>query len=170
MTGKISGKSSSPIKVTDRIVESRPGKNIRRRKMSWSLRSIRGGLSGRGHELTSLCMKLMEKYLWGTSGREEDPGLGCGSGILLSVELCWEAEILGIEIDEDAVRVARENVEETMWRMLSKSCRATFTKAWICKVDVIVANLMADLVDASFGGCQKAPDGGRHIPFLPVFW
>ena len=99
------------------------------------------------HETTSLCMKLMEKYLGEHPEEKKILDVGCGSGILsICGALLGSREILGIEIDEDAVRVARENVEENHVEDAVKVMQGDLTKGVDFKADVIVANLMADLV------------------------
>lgn len=99
------------------------------------------------HETTSLCMKLMEKYLGEHPEEKKILDVGCGSGILsICGALLGSREILGIEIDEDAVRVAHENVEENHVEDSVKVMQGDLTKGVDFKADVIVANLMADLV------------------------
>ena len=66
------------------------------------------------HETTSMCIKALEKYL--PSIKAERPQLkvldvGTGTGILaVAAAMLGADECLGIEIDEDAVRVAQENI------------------------------------------------------------
>lgn len=61
------------------------------------------------HETTRLCLEAMEKYL-----KESDEVLdvGCGSGILAVGALLLGAKrAVGVDIDEMAVKTARENAE-----------------------------------------------------------
>ncbi len=61
------------------------------------------------HETTALCIALIEKYYRG--GKLLD--VGTGSGILaIAAALLGATDVLGVDIDPDAVRVARENVEK----------------------------------------------------------
>ena len=91
--------------------------------------------------------QLMEKYLGEHPEEKKILDVGCGSGILsICGALLGSREILGIEIDEDAVRVARENVEENHVEDAVKVMQGDLTKGVDFKADVIVANLMADLV------------------------
>ena len=59
------------------------------------------------HETTSMCMRALEKYV--------KPGMsmldaGCGSGILsIAAAKLGAADVLGVDIDEEAVRVSEEN-------------------------------------------------------------
>ncbi len=102
------------------------------------------------HETTSLCLKLMEKYL-----KKGDALLdvGCGSGILtIGGALLGAKKVLGVDIDPEAVRVSLENVEMNSHKMGEiDGCevqirKGDLTKGIDFKADVIVANLMADLV------------------------
>lgn len=61
------------------------------------------------HETTALCIELIEKYY--TAGRLLD--IGTGSGILaIAAALLGAKDVYAIDIDEDAVRVAKENVNQ----------------------------------------------------------
>lgn len=96
------------------------------------------------HETTSLCVKMMEKYM-----KAEDKVLdvGCGSGILSIVgALLGSKDILGVEIDPIAVEVAKENVKLNGVSDVVEIREGDLTKGIDYKADLVVANLMADLV------------------------
>ena len=96
------------------------------------------------HETTSLCMKLMEKYM---KKEYKVLDVGCGSGILsIAASLLGAQDVLGIEIDEGAVEVAKENVQLNGCADNVKVVQGDLTKGVDYKADIIVANLMADLV------------------------
>lgn len=137
-----------PTKVTDRIVVKPTWEEYTPKENELVIEIDPGMAFGTGtHETTSLCMKLMEKYLGEHSEEKKILDVGCGSGILsICGALLGSREILGIEIDEDAVRVARENVEENHVEDAVKVMQGDLTKGVDFKADVIVANLMADLV------------------------
>ena len=60
------------------------------------------------HETTSLSLKLMEKHV---KRGDRVLDVGTGSGILaIAAAKLGASDILGIDIDEDAVRVANENI------------------------------------------------------------
>ncbi len=107
------------------------------------------------HETTSLCLKAMEKYL--------EPGMsvldvGCGSGILaIAADLLGAGDVLGIEIDPVAVDVARENLELNGCGENVRVIEGDLTKGVDYKADIVVANLMADLVE------MLSPDVRRHM-------
>lgn len=121
------------------------------------------------HETTSLCIRLMEKYL-GENSLSQDCcnkkvlDVGCGSGILsICAALLGCRDVLGIEIDEDAVRVAEENVRLNGAEASVRVQQGDLTKGVDFKADIIVANLMADLVMA------LASDAGKHLKSGGVF-
>lgn len=107
------------------------------------------------HETTSLCLKAMEKYI--------KPGdrvldVGCGSGILsIAADLLDAGDVLGIEIDPVAVDVARENLALNGCTDKVRVIEGDLTKGVDYKADIIVANLMADLVE------MLSPDVRRHM-------
>ena len=73
--------------------------------------------------------------------------VGCGSGILsIGAALLGCENVLGIEIDPDAVNVARENVAQNGLSEKIEIRQGDLTEGVDEKADIIVANLMADLV------------------------
>ncbi len=59
------------------------------------------------HETTRLCLSLIERHYQGGRG----PDVGTGSGILaLALGKLGAREVLGVDIDEAAVKAARDNV------------------------------------------------------------
>ena len=107
------------------------------------------------HETTSLCLKAMEKHM--------KPGasvldVGCGSGILsIAADLLGAGEVLGIEIDPVAVDVSRENLGLNGCGENVRVIEGDLTKGVDFRADIVVANLMADLVE------MLTPDVRRHM-------
>ena len=124
-----------PTKVTDRIVVKPTWEEYTPKEDELVIEIDPGMAFGTGtHETTSLCMKLMEKYLGEHPEEKKILDVGCGSGILsICGALLGSREILGIEIDEDAVRVAHENVEENHVEDAVKVMQGDLTKAWISR-------------------------------------
>ncbi|HZK24170.1 MAG TPA: 50S ribosomal protein L11 methyltransferase [Oscillospiraceae bacterium] len=107
-----------------------------------------GAAFGTGsHETTQLCLGLLEMVI---AGGDKVLDLGCGSGILSIAAHALGAEaVLGLDYDEVAIRISRENAilngspeikfvqrdlfKETSWQTLPTA-------------DVIVANLTADIL------------------------
>ncbi len=102
------------------------------------------------HETTSMCIKALEKYI--TPGASMLDA-GCGSGILsIAGARLGAADVLGVDIDEEAVRVSEENFE---LNGTSDVCRAEVgdvTKGVNYQADIVAANLMAELLCMIAGG------------------
>jgi len=117
------------------------------------------------HETTSMCMKALEKAMDGEYGFERRAGagikvldVGCGSGILaIAAALLGAEEALGIEIDTDAVEVAKSNVHLNKLTNQIDIRYGDLTKGVNYTADIVVANLMADLV------VMLTPDVANHL-------
>ena len=98
------------------------------------------------HETTSMCAANLEKYVKADSTVFD---IGCGSGILgITAAKLGADKVIGIDIDEVAVKVANENVEKN-----GVADKMTAVKGNLAddidrsiKADVVVANIMADIV------------------------
>ena len=114
------------------------------------------------HETTSMCVKALEKYM------PEDAAVldvGTGTGILAMAAVLLGAEsALGIDIDEEAVRVAAENIRKNGLESSIAVMKGDLMEGVDYRADVIVANLMADLVMmlSPAAGAQLGP-GGIYI-------
>ena len=107
------------------------------------------------HETTNMCMQLLEKHL--SSGlRVMD--VGTGSGILaIAAARLGAKDILAIDIDPDAVKVAKENValngvEQQVRVVVGDLCKS---EAMPC--ELAVANIVADAI------CMQAGPLTRHL-------
>lgn len=96
------------------------------------------------HETTRLCMELLEDYV---RPGETVLDVGCGSGILsVAALLLGAGSAVGVDIDELAVKTARENaalnhVEDRFTALcgdLTDKVAGTF--------DIVVANIVADVI------------------------
>ena len=114
------------------------------------------------HETTSLCIRLMDDYL---APGEKVLDVGCGSGILsIAGALLGASEVLGVEIDPDAVTIAKENIALNHVDGVASAQYGDLTKGIDFQADVIVANLMADLVVMlSKDVAKHLRPGGRYI-------
>lgn len=162
-----------PAKITDRIVVSpswATDEDIEKLGTlptdSIIVRIDPGQAFGTGtHETTSLTIRLMEKYI--------QPGnkvldIGTGSGILAIIAArLGAAEILGVDIDEESVKVAKENIALNLGEgVLQPSSTTTshvdailgdLTQGVDFTADVIVANLLHDLV------IRLSKDAAKHL-------
>lgn len=98
-----------------------------------------------GHDTTRLCLETLEKHI---SPETELLDIGCGSGILGVAGLLLGAKnATGVDIDELAVKTARENgkmngFEEPKFTVF----QGNLTDKVSGKYDVVVANIVADII------------------------
>ena len=122
------------------------------------------------HETTSMCIKALEKDL---GDGAYDPSrypikvldVGTGTGILaMAAVLLGADEALGIDIDDEAVRVAGENIAKNGLEGRISIRHGNLMDGIDYRPDIIVANLMADLVImlSPAAASQLAP-GGIYI-------
>lgn len=107
------------------------------------------------HETTSLCIEMIKKYM-----KKGDKVLdaGCGSGILsIAAAKLGADRVFGIDIDNVAVEVAKENVERNKVSEIVDAELGDITKGVDFKGNLVVANLMAELV------AKITPDVFNHI-------
>ncbi|MDO4176600.1 MAG: 50S ribosomal protein L11 methyltransferase [Bacillota bacterium] len=151
-----------PTQVTDRIVVKPTWEEYDAKAGQLVLEIDPGMAFGTGtHETTSLCMKMLEKYM---KPEMKVMDVGCGSGILaISAALLGCSDVLGIEIDPDAVRVAQENVSLNKVENAVKVQEGDLTKGVEYKADIIVANLMHNLV------MELAPSARKHLNKEGIF-
>lgn len=97
-----------------------------------------------GHETTRLCLEMCEKYL---KRGDKVLDVGCGSGILGIATLLLGADsAVGVDIDETAVRTAKENAEiNGVSNRFSAIC-GSFTDKVEGKYDIVLANIVADAI------------------------
>ena len=105
-----------------------------------------GAAFGTGtHDTTQLCLETLDKII-----KDGDTVLdiGCGSGILaIASMLLGASEGFGVDIDELAVKTARENgkmngLDEPELKFVCGDLADKVTK----KYDVVVANIVADII------------------------
>jgi len=105
------------------------------------------------HETTTLCIKALEK-----ESAASVLDVGTGTGILAIAAAMLGAErCLGIDIDADAVRIAKENVERNGLADRIEIREGDLMEDVGFRADIIVANLMADLV------IRLAPAAAEHL-------
>lgn len=156
-----------PVAVSDHITVSPPWidyEPAEDERVIW----IEPGMAfGTGtHETTSLCAALLDHYISdaGEPERLKVMDVGCGTGILsIMARYLGAGEVLGIDIDPEAVRTARENVAKNL--CTDGSGRASgieiregdLTRGVSYRADIIVANLLAPLIEA------LTPDATAHL-------
>ncbi len=116
-----------------------------------------------GHDTTRLCLEALERHI--------TPGcsmldLGCGSGILAIAALLLGAKnAVGVDIDELAVKTARENGAENGFREPELTIlHGDLTEKVHGKFNVIAANIVADaIIFLSQNAKDFLADGGAYI-------
>ncbi|MCL1810149.1 MAG: 50S ribosomal protein L11 methyltransferase [Clostridiales bacterium] len=134
-----------PFKATSRIVVKPTWEEYGGSSGELVIEMDPGMAFGTGtHPTTSMCMKFMERCA-GQFKAVLD--VGCGSGILsIAAALLGAEDVLGLDIDAEAVRVAKENVELNGFGGIVRIAEADLVKGVGFIADMAVANLIADLV------------------------
>ena len=121
------------------------------------------------HETTSMCIKALEKDLGGAYDPSRYPikvlDVGTGTGILaMAAVLLGADEALGIDIDDEAVRVSNENIIKNGLEGRISIRHGNLMDGVDYEPDIIVANLMADLVVMlSPAAAAQLKPGGVYI-------
>ena len=116
------------IKAGDRIIEIDPGMAF-----------------GSGtHETTSMCLELLEDAM---HGGESVIDVGTGSGILaIGAAMLGAKDVLAIDIDPVAVRVAKENIEHNHLSDRVRAVEGNLLASSDGVCDLCVANIIADVI------------------------
>ena len=96
------------------------------------------------HETTSMCIQLLEQYM---TTNDIILDIGCGSGILSIVAGKLGAQkVIGVDIDPNAVKVARENVQMNQINEKVEIRQGDLLDVVQEKAHCIVANIIADVI------------------------
>lgn len=115
-----------------------------------------------GHETTSLCIKNLEKYV---KPHDNVIDVGCGSGILsIAASYLTDGNLKAVDLDKLAVDVSRENFTlNNLENRIEVEESSLLTKE-IKKYDVIVANILAHIIELMLEDAYKLlEDGGYFI-------
>jgi len=97
-----------------------------------------------GHETTSLCMEALDERV---QGGERVLDIGTGSGILaIAAARLGAREVLAIDIDPAAVKVARENIVLNHVEDRVRAVEGDLCKSEAMPCDLAVANIVADAI------------------------
>lgn len=104
-----------------------------------------GAAFGTGtHATTSLCLNVLENYV---KAGDKVLDVGCGSGILaIAAALLGAENCLGVDIDTQAVKVAKENalINSVQDRVVFE--KGDLTKTVSGKYNIVCANIVADAI------------------------
>ncbi len=96
------------------------------------------------HETTRLCLQAVEKY---TTPQTTMLDVGCGSGILAVAALLLGAKsAVGVDIDEMAVKTAKENAQLNKVEDKFSVLAGNLTEKVEGKYNVVAANIVADAI------------------------
>lgn len=152
-----------PAKVGNRIVVKPTWEEYEAKEDELIIQIDPGMAFGTGtHETTSLCLRLMEEYL---KPGESVLDVGCGSGILsVGAALLGAGKILAVDIDPEAIRASKQNVELNGCEYIVKVQEGNLVEGLNFKANLVVANLMADLViELSSHVAEHMRNGGTYI-------
>lgn len=113
------------------------------------------------HATTLMCLEALENYL-----KEEDLvyDIGTGSGILAIAAGKLGANSIGIDIDEDSVRTAKDNVKLNKCADSVKIIKGNLLNKAMDKADIIISNIIADAIINMSGNLNKfLKDSGIFI-------
>ncbi|MBR0596333.1 50S ribosomal protein L11 methyltransferase [Sinanaerobacter chloroacetimidivorans] len=152
-----------PARITDRITVKPTWEPYEGSENELIISLDPGMAFGTGtHPTTSLCIKLLEKYL--ETGKDAVLDVGCGSGILaIAAALLGAKEVKGVEIDPQAVQVARENIRLNGLESSLEVLEGDLTKGLNYQAELVVANLMADLV------MMLSEDVAKHLKGKSIY-
>ncbi len=96
------------------------------------------------HETTNMCMIMLEKYL--EKGMHV-MDVGTGSGILaIAAAKLGAKEVLGIDVDADAVKVAQENIVRNGVETVVTAVKGDMVRGEAIDSDLVVANLVTGAI------------------------
>lgn len=96
------------------------------------------------HETTGMCVELVEKYV--TPGVDAID-VGTGTGILaIAAAHMGAKDVLAIDIDRVAVRVAEENVRINGFEATIRCAAGDLLESVDAQADVVIANIIADVI------------------------
>ena len=107
------------------------------------------------HETTGMCLELLEDAM---KGGESVIDVGTGSGILaIGAAMLGAKDVLAIDIDPTAVRVAQENIEHNGLTDKIRAVEGNLLASSDGVCDLCVANIIADVI------CMFAAPLNDHI-------
>ena len=114
------------------------------------------------HETTGMCVELVEKYIK-PGVTAIDVGTGTGSLAIAAAHM-GATDVLAIDIDRVAVRVAEENARINGFEGLIRCKAGDLLENVEEQADVVIANIIADVIIMMAAPVRRhIKDGGRFI-------
>ena len=136
-----------PLQLTERIVIKPTWEDYSPKGNEIIIQMDPGMAFGTGtHETTQMCSILLDKYM---KDDTQVLDIGCGTGILSIIAAKLGAKTVeAIDIDEVAVKVAKENIElnQEMSKVSAYKAILSDLKQEEHKYDIIVANIIANVI------------------------
>ncbi len=136
-----------PLQLTERIVIKPTWEDYNPKGNEIIIQMDPGMAFGTGtHETTQMCSILLDKYM---KDDTQVLDIGCGTGILSIIAAKLGAKTVeAIDIDEVAVKVAKENIElnQEMSKVSAYKAILSDLKQEEHKYDIIVANIIANVI------------------------
>jgi ribosomal protein L11 methyltransferase len=134
-----------PTKVGQRIVIKPTWETYESQEEEQIIELDPGMAFGTGtHETTAMCIGLLEEFV---TGEQRAADIGCGSGVLaIAAGKLGAKEVDAVDLDSNAVRVAKENVKLNNMESLIKVHHGNLSEGLRGEYDIIVANIIADII------------------------
>ncbi len=134
-----------PVRISENVVVCPSWEEYTRERDEDKIITLDPGMAfGTGtHDTTRLCVQILDKFATKDSRMLD---VGCGSGILaIAASLLGCREVIGVDIDPVAVKVAKENAQ------LNNITNSTFLCGDLVDqveggFDIICANIVADII------------------------
>lgn len=151
-----------PVKVSEKLVVKPSWEDYRALPGEIVIELDPGMAFGTGtHPTTIHCLRLLEQWL-DKGARIFD--VGTGSGILaIAAALLGAKEVLALDIDPVALRVAEENIRRNRVADKVKVRKSNLLEAAEGVADIIIANLTADWVLRLASHCRGHLRAGGHL-------
>lgn len=148
-----------PVRIGDRLIIA-PSWKLPRAPDGREIIQIDPGMAfGTGtHETTRLCLEALERY-W-SGGRLLDVGTGTGILAIAAARLAPDSRAVAIDVDPQALGVARENVAINRVSDSVELLEAQPAGLGGREFDLIVANLTAEAIVDSMGDLAKLLTSG----------
>ncbi|WP_099187337.1 50S ribosomal protein L11 methyltransferase [Tepidibacter mesophilus] len=134
-----------PAKVGEKIVVKPTWEEYEKNEDEIVIELDPGMAFGTGtHETTTMCIRELEKRI-----NNEDVvfDIGCGSGILsIAAAKLGAKETIGVDLDEVAVKVSKENVEFNNVDSSVEIRYGNLMNVVTEKADIVVANIIAEII------------------------